>query len=689
MAIGLTGSPQQLTPGYNPMYFYATSTNVLEDSFRYLVTITNYDTSVVLADLKVLPRYLDNQLEINISKIIDNDLGVFTDDLDLNSSDILAFNNTISSGFRYQIDIGEEFKLLWEFADTTFNTGSVQLVSLTASPYVVGDEIVVTDAAEYFEFSDNQFDVGSVGFLMSVNPVGVINIGDTVTIEQDPGFTYPQYNGTFEVTAVTSTVVTVNFSYQGSTPPQGGTLIRNFNYDGIAIVTDTGVVSGGPYNGYYYIEYGQSWIDNSPTHVGTVEYADGRAAQFRSLYTDNDLYTFNGASGHKPWLSWDGEYYDPSVDPQGWLTNLPDNWTVSLEDDVFLNNWTRKSDTFNDELILRTYDSNSAQSGTYSFENGWPYTQIQAIPMGPRSLNMVYPNIIQNGTFQSTSYWTIVNNLGGTASISSGSMSYTDSVGDGEALAWQYDALIVGCEYLVTLTSTSNIGVGVQIGDTSVQQTIITSGQTGTFTASFTSADPDFVIAMSSGIVGQNDGVFDDVIVQQLCPIIDCDVATYTLDVYDKFGVTQSQTRNFTVDCLCAGRYTNYPILFMDRFGSMVSYDFSLNNKQTVDVDRDLYKKFVGGSNNGTYTYDTTEHSNRIYNVDLEEKWELNTDYMTEQEAVFFEQLVSSPIAMILIDNEYQAVNITDKRYERKNRTTKLRRYMIKIDFSNNNTINV
>ena len=690
MAIGLTGSPQRMTPGYNPVYWYASSTETTEPDFRYLFSVYNVSTSTELADMKILPRWSDDLMEVNISKILDNDLGVFTDDLDINDN-VDAFNNTPSSGFQYRVVIGEEYQYYWEFDDIIFASGKVWAIGLTPSEFGLGDAVNVSNAAEYFDFSDNQWTSGNVlGFLMDDIPP-IINIGDSVTIQQDSPFTYPQYNQTFTASSITADTVIVNYPYQGGTQPEPGTLIRNFGYDGLHLVDATGQITTGAYTGYYYIEIDEAWGNDSPAHSGSIAYADGRVISFPYGLTYSDYFVFNGAAGHSEWLNWDYTPYSPfAIVDQEFLTTLPDNWCVSLDDDVFLNVWTEKFPSNTYELEVKTYDTNSVGLGTYSWLNSnSPYTEIQSVVMGPRGLNSLYPDIIQNGTFQSTSNWTTFNTNGGTASIGSGIVTYTDSVGDGEALLVQYDALIIGCEYLVTFTSLANVGVGVQIGDQSVQQTILLAGQTGTFTASFVSQQEDFYITLGSGIIGQVDGTFDDVIVQQLCPIIDCDTGSYTTQIFDMFGVTQSELRTFEVKCDCS-RYTNYPILFMDRFGSFVPFDFSLNNKQKVGIKRDNYKKFIGGLNNGAYTYDTTEHSMRNYNVDLDEKWTLNTDWMTEAMSVYFEELVSSPIAFILQDNQYVAINIESKNYERKRKNNnKLRQYTIEIGMSNNNTINI
>lgn len=688
MAITLLSSPQDLSPGYNPMYIYASSDNVSLDNFRYIVTITNEDTSTELATLKIKPRYGDDYLELNIGKILQGDLSTLGDDLDLNGS-YLAFNNTASSGFEYSVDIGEEYIAEWDFADIQFASGIVRLVGLGTLPFSTGDQVNVVDAAEEFVFTDNNFSNGNVAF---VSPGHTINIGDTVFVKQDPIYTYQAYEGYHEVVNTTATLIEIDLGFQGNTPIEGGSLWRNYQYDGLQTVTDTGVVVGGTYNGYNYIDLDQAWIDSSPTHTGSAFFWDGQLKQDPALESITSKVVFNGAVSNKAYLTWDSDDYYFTGVGQLWLTDMPDNRYVTLDDDVFLNLWTEKFPAATNEMFVNTYDAADVLLNTYSFDQtNNPYTEIQSIVMGPKGLNSLHPDIILNGTFQSTSNWTLIDATGGVASISGGELHYTDAVGDGESLAWQYGALVIGCDYEVTIKSKNNVGVNVQVGDGSNSFAILAAGENGTYTTTFTAVDEDFTITMSSTIVGQNDVILDDVIVQQLCPIIDCDVDHYTINVETQFSVEQTDFRTFYVDCSCVGRYTNYPILFMDRMGSFVPFNFDLNNKQDVDIKRDNYNKFIGdyqsGSANG-YSYSLADHTNKVYNTELEEKWTLNTDWMSEEESLFFEQLMTSPLAFILIDGIYYSVNITNKTYERKRKINKKNiKYSIDILFSfNNNT---
>jgi len=353
----LSGSPQEFNAGYNPNYFYFDSDNKNKPNFRYLFKVTKTGGDV-LANLKIKPRYGDGLCETNISKVLTSRLGCFADDADFNDNTATTgFTNHTSGGYEYGIQAGEQYQYSWDFTDVVIHSGDVTLTGDTAPLYVAGDVINVQGAAEYFVFTDNQFDGGNVAFLI---PTGhTIVVGNTVTIQQDSPYTFEQYNQDFTVTAVTATLVTVEYPYLGNTPIEGGMLIRNLPYDGTKIVSG---VTGNQ------IFLHQGWIDNSPTHSGTTTYADGRDVIDDNLYA-NTYYTFNGAVGHSDWINWDGDAHDPSGSGQTLCTTLGENWKVRLENDVFISYWGKKQSGANAEMRVRTYDDAGAVNGEFIIDN--------------------------------------------------------------------------------------------------------------------------------------------------------------------------------------------------------------------------------------------------------------------------------------------------------------------------------
>jgi hypothetical protein len=96
---------------------------------------------------------------------------------------------------------------------------------------------------------------------------------------------------------------------------------------------------------------------------------------------------------------------------------------------------------------------------------------------------------------------------------------------------------------------------------------------------------------------------------------------------------------------------------------------------------------FVSGQ---MWNYRTTEFGQTAYSIQLDKTFELNTDWMTEEMNVYFEQLLTSPITFVRFGDDYISCQVTDSSFEVNRRRNKnLIRKTITIKLANQNTINV
>jgi hypothetical protein len=94
----------------------------------------------------------------------------------------------------------------------------------------------------------------------------------------------------------------------------------------------------------------------------------------------------------------------------------------------------------------------------------------------------------------------------------------------------------------------------------------------------------------------------------------------------------------------------------------------------------------VGGS---IWSYSTEEFGGNTFNVELNRTYELNTNWMTEDMARYFEELVSSPVVYLFKDAVYQKVDVLDTSFEvEKSRNNNLIRKTITITPSNKDVVN-
>jgi hypothetical protein len=98
---------------------------------------------------------------------------------------------------------------------------------------------------------------------------------------------------------------------------------------------------------------------------------------------------------------------------------------------------------------------------------------------------------------------------------------------------------------------------------------------------------------------------------------------------------------------------SEYHVLFLDRLGSWSSFAFQLKSYERGEISRDMYNKDVTGYVNASdqWTYKTEEFGFNTFNLNLIKRVELNTNWMTQNMATYFEELVTSPQTFLKIVN--------------------------------------
>jgi len=154
-------------------------------------------------------------------------------------------------------------------------------------------------------------------------------------------------------------------------------------------------------------------------------------------------------------------------------------------------------------------------------------------------------------------------------------------------------------------------------------------------------------------------------VISGTAPLVKTDTQYY--DVYyspSAVGTKHSVTYRFYIDNRC--KINDYEILFMDRMGSLGSFSFQLRDKLTGTVKKEVYNQDIQGSVvSSEWTYDSYERGQRAVYSSIEEIYELNTNWMTEEMASYFTELVSSPNTWIKIDGTYYGCVVTDTGYEK------------------------
>lgn len=181
-------------------------------------------------------------------------------------------------------------------------------------------------------------------------------------------------------------------------------------------------------------------------------------------------------------------------------------------------------------------------------------------------------------------------------------------------------------------------------------------------------------------------------------PLIKDDTTYYNV-YYDDSGEASVRYR---IDIDRRESIEEVDLVFLDRMGSMSSFAFQLKNYERGEVQRDEYNKDVQGFvNGGQWKYDTHEFGYNTYQVNATKTLELNTNWMTDEMARYFEELITSPQVfmkrvtytcpdgLLVTSTEYVPVILTTNSYEVfKQRNKNLIKQTIVVKYANNDVIN-
>jgi hypothetical protein len=176
-------------------------------------------------------------------------------------------------------------------------------------------------------------------------------------------------------------------------------------------------------------------------------------------------------------------------------------------------------------------------------------------------------------------------------------------------------------------------------------------------------------------------------------PIIKDTTKWYTFTITDSSTTFISKTIQINLDRRCYIDYNGedpYSIAFLDRLGSFGSFTFQLRRYESATIERNSFLKQIEYTSGSEFTYNTWDKGNTIYNIKQENELVLNTNWMTESEAEYFNELISSPATFIKVDGIYIACEVKDTSVEKnKQKNKNLIRKTIRVKYSNNDPINI
>ena len=150
----------------------------------------------------------------------------------------------------------------------------------------------------------------------------------------------------------------------------------------------------------------------------------------------------------------------------------------------------------------------------------------------------------------------------------------------------------------------------------------------------------------------------------------------YTVQPETTSGTSLGQLYTINIICDDARGYDGVRLTWLNKHGTWDYYTFTKKSVRSVSSRRKTYTQLGGTWNESIYKLRGSSGGRKNFRVDSKEKIKVNTDYVSELDSVWFEQLMNSPEVFIL--NGYQSdsggvlrryvqpVTITTSNYTRK-----------------------
>jgi hypothetical protein len=158
--------------------------------------------------------------------------------------------------------------------------------------------------------------------------------------------------------------------------------------------------------------------------------------------------------------------------------------------------------------------------------------------------------------------------------------------------------------------------------------------------------------------------------------------ASYTIHLEDNTNAQTSEKVTFNINQTCS-KYTPVRVHWLNRLGGYDAFNFYMKSIHQTDINKDKYDQQHHDWTGFAYKYSKSSRGTTDYNVALSKKLTVNTDYLSEAESEWMEDLITSPSLYIEENNELIAVNLDARRIQRKTSLNdKLMQYTFELSYS-------
>lgn len=127
-------------------------------------------------------------------------------------------------------------------------------------------------------------------------------------------------------------------------------------------------------------------------------------------------------------------------------------------------------------------------------------------------------------------------------------------------------------------------------------------------------------------------------------PVITTSVAYYTVQLWNDTSpdVAVSELYAFEIDTRDT-RFETKRFWWLNRLGAFDSYSFTLRDTRKVAISKSKYSKLLGGLSGSEWTYTLGDRGQTVLNVIAQESGTVLSNWLSEDEALWMEELFTSP----------------------------------------------
>ena len=113
-------------------------------------------------------------------------------------------------------------------------------------------------------------------------------------------------------------------------------------------------------------------------------------------------------------------------------------------------------------------------------------------------------------------------------------------------------------------------------------------------------------------------------------------------------GTQLSETYRININCPDTKGYESIRLCWLNQWGVWDYYTFTKKSTKTISTKGVTYEQLAGTWNDNRYYPDGFSGGKKAFRVNATEKIKMNTDFVTENDTVIFEELINSPEVYVL-----------------------------------------